>query len=398
MLLSRDDAELFFRLHRSLMFFVNQRLGVVPDVASPDEFAALPPKDRLEITEAFLDEVDLIESFIDENPAKLNEDELEIVLSWRDHVSGTFYIFRQLKNYMVFLSSADPPVVYGVVALTEPFEDVIGPCVPQMIQTVLLPFKGRIVYDGLLCGYSISFGGGIKRMLNDSYREAKERQGIVTSLPVEPIGPIGPIGMPASARTELGKRKAKKKKATASSSQDVTQVLDTIVGMTDDFCRRQLNDEYAELCRNLAEKLSRKRPSPLLRGQPKTWACGIIRTIGWVNFLDDPMTQPHMKLTAIDKDLGVGESTGQGKSKEIRRMLKIRQFDMDWTLPSRMDDNPLAWMMEVNGFLMDVRHAPREVQEIAFEQGLIPYIPADREADLASGTAWHSNSASDQPL
>ena len=25
-----------------------------------------------------------------------------------------------------------------------------------------------------------------------------------------------------------------------------------------------------------------------------------------------------------------------------------------------------------------IRHAPREAQEVAFEQGLIPYIPADR--------------------
>lgn len=54
-------------------------------------------------------------------------------------------------------------------------------------ETVLLPFKDRIVYDGLLSGYNISFGGGIKRMLNDSYRRAKERQGIVTSLPIEAI-------------------------------------------------------------------------------------------------------------------------------------------------------------------------------------------------------------------
>ena len=30
MLLAPDEAELFFKLHRSLMFFVNERLGVVP--------------------------------------------------------------------------------------------------------------------------------------------------------------------------------------------------------------------------------------------------------------------------------------------------------------------------------------------------------------------------------
>jgi hypothetical protein len=63
----------------------------------------------------------------------------------------------------------------------------------------------------------------------------------------------------------------------------------------------------------------------------------------------------------------------------IRKMFKIHQFDRDWTLPSRMDCNPLAWMVEVNGFLMDMRHAPRSVQEIAYRKGLIPYVPQIQE-------------------
>ena len=46
---------------------------------------------------------------------------------------------------------------------------------------------------------------------------------------------------------------------------------------------------------------------------------------------------------------------------------------------SRLDDNPLVWMLEVNGLMTDVRQAPKEVQEIAFNKGLIPYIPADRQ-------------------
>ena len=43
-----------------------------------------------------------------------------------------------------------------------------------------------------------------------------------------------------------------------------------------------------------------------------------------------------------------------------------------------MDDNPMVWMLEVNGFLMDIRSAPRELQEVAFAEKLIPYIPAER--------------------
>ncbi len=60
-------------------------------------------------------------------------------------------------------------------------------------------------------------------------------------------------------------------------------------------------------------------------------------------------------------------------------MFKMYQLDPNWTLPSRLDDNPMVWMLQVNGFMLDVRDAPRELQEVAFNKGLIPYIPADRK-------------------
>lgn len=168
---------------------------------------------------------------------------------------------------------------------------------------------------------------------------------------------------------------AKRKSAGGKFPEDVQAAFDVIFKLVDDFCREHLNDEYCVLCRKLAEKLARKRPSPLVSGKPNTWACGIVRTIGWVNYLDDKTQSPHMKLTAVDKAFGVGESTGQGKSKMIRKMFRIRPMDPAWTLPSRMDQNPMAWMILVNGFLIDARHLTREIQEEALRKGLIPYIP-----------------------
>ncbi len=153
------------------------------------------------------------------------------------------------------------------------------------------------------------------------------------------------------------------------------QAAEEIAGLVDAFCKEHLNDEYAEPCSRLTEKLGRKRPSPLVSGKPNTWACGIVRTIGWVNFLDDKAQSPHMKLTAIDKAFGVGESTGQGKSMLIRKMFKIRSMDPEWTLHSRIAQNPKVWMIQVNGFILDARYLKREIQEKALRQGLIPYIP-----------------------
>jgi hypothetical protein len=153
-----------------------------------------------------------------------------------------------------------------------------------------------------------------------------------------------------------------------------------IVALTDRFCQAHLTHEYQMMCRRLAGVLARKRPSPLARGKPEVWACAIVRVIGWVNFLDDSSQTPHLKLTAIDDAFGVSHATGQTKAKAIRDLLKIRQFDTDWTLPSRIEQNPMAWMVEINGFLLDARFLKREIQEEALRRGLIPYIPGEREA------------------
>jgi hypothetical protein len=35
----------------------------------------------------------------------------------------------------------------------------------------------------------------------------------------------------------------------------------------------------------------------------------------------------------------------------------------------------LAWLLEVDGLLVDIRHAPAQFQVRAFELGLIPFVP-----------------------
>ena len=167
MKLSLQDVHLFFRLHRSLMFFVNERLKVIDrKVETVQDYASLPGDTRVKVHEALVAHKELIDVFADENPFQFDEPALEIVRSWKHLVNGTFYAYRQLQNHMIFLSSTEPVVAYGVLALFDPFEVMLGPYLPRMIKTTLLPFKDRIVYDGLLTGYNVTFGGGIKRRLD----------------------------------------------------------------------------------------------------------------------------------------------------------------------------------------------------------------------------------------
>ena len=156
-------------------------------------------------------------------------------------------------------------------------------------------------------------------------------------------------------------------------------VFDSIAELTDGVCEKHLNDEYAELARKVIAFLSRKRPSPLLRGGANTWACGILYALGFVNFLFDKSQEPYLSAEQLCDVFGVKKSTGYNKSRVVRDTLKMRQFDPRWCLPSLMDENPLVWMIEVDGRVMDARWIPREIQEIAYRKGLIPYIPEKKK-------------------
>ena len=85
----------------------------------------------------------LIELFVDTNPFDLPEKDLDIVLAWQHQVVGKFYVFRELKKYTVFLTTTDPAIAYGVLALSQPFEDLVGPYLPVLTETVLLRSKAR---------------------------------------------------------------------------------------------------------------------------------------------------------------------------------------------------------------------------------------------------------------
>lgn len=162
--------------------------------------------------------------------------------------------------------------------------------------------------------------------------------------------------------------------------------FDRIAALTDDFAAEHLNEEFAGVCRRMAAALARKRPSPLGGGQPRTWAAGILYAVGWVNFLSDPSQELHMTTAELAEKAGVGQSTIAAQFRKIRDALDLGRFHPEWTLPSRMQDNPLAWILLVDGLPVDVRREPREVQEEAFRLGLIPFVPAADPPPAERGT------------
>lgn len=184
MRLSDDDAALFYKLMWALQHYANQQLKILPSVAGPDEYAKrVSQEDKLKVRSAMWEHPELLDAFLAANPAKLSVDELAIVESWKNRVAGQFFLERFLKKGAVFLTEGKPDRAYLVLAIYSPFEEMLPPYgPPYYLKTVLLPFRGRIIYDGLIEPYSIVLGGGIRASLRESYMRAKQKGLIIDSL------------------------------------------------------------------------------------------------------------------------------------------------------------------------------------------------------------------------
>jgi hypothetical protein len=153
-----------------------------------------------------------------------------------------------------------------------------------------------------------------------------------------------------------------------------------ILTITDEACITHLDGEYAELCRVLVARLARKRPSPLLRGDARIWAAGAIYAVGQVNFLFDQTQQPHLSADQLADRLGVVKTTMANKAGLINKTLGLGIFEPDLTRSTMLEQHPVAWLVEVNGFLVDARTLPDDLQEQARRLGLIPDLDVRRAA------------------
>ena len=177
-------------------------------------------------------------------------------------------------------------------------------------------------------------------------------------------------------------------------------VADEIVGITDSVCLSVLDEEYADLARRAVAKLARKRPSPLLAGRRATWAAGVVYALGHVNFLSDPASQPCVTADQLSTAFGVAKSTMTSKARQVRDLLRISHFSLEFQRADVAAQNPLAWIIDVNGLAVDARHVPPGIQAEAYRRGLISYVPAlgpDETAARARSQVTGTPPAADAP-
>lgn len=128
-------------------------------------------------------------------------------------------------------------------------------------------------------------------------------------------------------------------------------------------------------------------------GRRDTWAAGIVYAIAANNFIFDKSMPIHRTAGELSRPFGLAPSTASAKAAEIRKLVRLSSLDAQWLLPELIEDNPVLWTFSLNGFIVDAKNLPPEIQQETAKRGLVPYMPPLKGLDASK-----ENSDTPDPL
>lgn len=385
--LNQQEISIFYKLWYGLVWGINEKHKIIPHFKRPiyGTRVAVSIEEFMKVRNAMWSNPKWIDEFLASyDNGEFTEQERGIITDWRNHfVKGKFVIMKHLAKYSVIMTfEGMPTLLYGVHGISDSVKVALPYPIPFPVELVLLPFNDKIIYDSIAASFNISFGSGMRSASKEWYDEAKEKYGIIEVLngkaPVIKIPTEKPKKQSAKAEnkgisdTTPVPKGVNVPKTMAAKYNEVAEIIAK-------FADEKLNEEYKDILLRALAKLCRKRQSPLEKGKARTWACGIVYAIGSNNFIFDKSQPINMTANEIAEWFGLSKSTAGSKASEVATAIDLSYMNSEFSLSSIIEQNPAIWNLQVNGFLVDVRRMPREIQEAAFKKGLIPYIPADRE-------------------
>ena len=110
---------------------------------------------------------DLVDKYVYRD--NFSEEEKEFLLGLKKAVGGTFMIVKHTKNGSLMIGEENK--LYCVKGIIDAIKDMRGlQKEPQMIKTILIPYKNSIIHCGAISSYTISIGPNITKKLKEEIK------------------------------------------------------------------------------------------------------------------------------------------------------------------------------------------------------------------------------------
>ncbi|NCU25268.1 hypothetical protein EOM86_00935 [Candidatus Nomurabacteria bacterium] len=179
--LSYRECALFYVTWYGLLGFVNEKKKVINSMIRPMYPNPLGDDQIIKVREVLWNHPNLIDDYV--KAVKLPEEQVELLRSWRRHYKqGGFILAGYTPDHALLIGTIEEKseAVYAVKGISRPFSDAMNLALPTQIDTVLLPFKDKIIYDGFIKSFAISFGDGMRKVIQETKEKAIEEQSIVS--------------------------------------------------------------------------------------------------------------------------------------------------------------------------------------------------------------------------
>ena len=180
--LSAEECRLFYETWYGLMGFVNERKNVIKAKIKPEYPNTVSDMMVHKVREVLWEKPELIDEYILET--ELPQEKIDILKLWRtNHKKGMIFILEYQPEFAVAIApdAQGQESLYGIKGISSSMENALRRNLPAQIETVLLPFKGKIIYDSFMSSMPISYAEGAKAVFREMYDKAI-KHGIITSL------------------------------------------------------------------------------------------------------------------------------------------------------------------------------------------------------------------------
>ncbi|MCC7572379.1 MAG: hypothetical protein KO464_03215 [Candidatus Methanofastidiosum sp.] len=178
--LSQKEIDQFLKLYQGLLIYVEKKKR---ESKKDSSRKVIMKKEWVELRDIVLDNRGIIDEYIDDNPYNFKNEELKIVRQWKNGICSNFFIIKFEKEY-THMYDNESGKSYGVLSLNDPICEFIE-YTPSYVRTFLLPFKGKIVYDGLLNTDNVFFYGSTSKSIMSMYKKSIAKYGLITSFDQE---------------------------------------------------------------------------------------------------------------------------------------------------------------------------------------------------------------------
>lgn len=168
--LKKEDAKLFYKLYFALLEYINNKYHL-SNIKKIYKQNGINPNDLYPINEYLWEHKNMIDDFIKDNPYKFNKEELKIVEGFKTGIKDNFVIAGYDEEYTKILN--DDGKLYMIKGINSNIEEIIpSNKIPAFINTTLLMFKDKIIFNGFFTTHEIKFGNDFKEIVINEMKTA----------------------------------------------------------------------------------------------------------------------------------------------------------------------------------------------------------------------------------